>query len=110
MLDLMLSDTTSIRYLIPEYDPRLEHEYTPYELVLLAEYILLNDRSEGPEWLNGSQYVDRCATEIYVASGVPDPAIQAGSATRSPRQARKPAGSCRARRPRAELSARREPA
>lgn len=90
--DCHLSDTTSIKKLIPDFDPELEFEYTPRELLLLAERILLLDSkvmTDKPCWLNGPALRERSKREIYVANGIPDPSIASGLYWRTHPQGRR---------------------
>jgi hypothetical protein len=79
--DVHLTDSTRIKQLIPDFDPELEFNYSPRELLLLAEKILLEDPKkpyEEPSWLNGGSLRHRTRREIYVQSGTPDPSIESG--------------------------------
>jgi hypothetical protein len=79
--DVHLSDPTNIKKDVPDFDPELEFEYTPRELLLLAEKMLLEDEKppyEYPAWLNGSAMRDRLKREIYCSAGTPDPSIVEG--------------------------------
>ncbi len=79
--DVHISDPSAVKRLVPDFDPDLEFEYSPRELTLLAEKILLEDRKppyEHPAWQNASTLKDRLRHEIYCASGVPDPSIASG--------------------------------
>lgn len=74
-----LSNAAEIRELVPEYDPR--KDYTPNELLLLAEKILLEDTkpvTSHPQILLVDHLMRRKMTEIYVSSGIPDPSIVQG--------------------------------
>ena len=84
--NVQLSDRSSIRKLVPNFDPALEFEYTPRELLLLAEKILIED----PKPWNEIPYVmtlDRmkrlAKREIYCSSGTPEPHIVSGIFFRS---------------------------
>jgi hypothetical protein len=77
----MLSQVSAIKRDIPDFDPALEHLYTPRELTLLAEKILLTDPkpcTESPMWLNARMYLKRSCREIYTKAGSPDPSIVSG--------------------------------
>lgn len=79
--DVHISDPSAVKRLVPDFDPDLEFEYTPRELILLAEKILLKDEKppyEDPAWQNAATLKARLRHEVYVASGIPDPAIASG--------------------------------
>lgn len=87
-----ISDTCTIKRLIPDFDPALESEYTRRELLLLAEKILLEDSKppyEEPAWLNGVAMRDRSKREIFCANGTPDPSIESGLYWRTHPEGRK---------------------
>jgi hypothetical protein len=73
-----LSDFGGLREL-PDYDPDLD--YTPYDLMMLAEKILLEDQkppTEEPMYLNIPMLMNRQKREVYVTNGIPDPAYKEG--------------------------------
>ncbi len=77
--NLMLSDTQRIKQEVPEFQDGIE--YTPRELLLLAEKMLLEDPKpigEDPAILLAEHLRHRQAHEIYNANGIPDPSIQSG--------------------------------
>lgn len=76
---LMLSEVTEIKRQVPEYDP--EVDYTPNELKLITEAILLRDPkpwNEEPIWLHMEQLLRRAKREVYTSAGTPDPSIVQG--------------------------------
>lgn len=78
---LHMSDSYLVKRLIPDYDPKLEFQYTRNELNYLAENMLLNDPkpfNEPPYWLPVGIYMKRLKREIYTAAGTPDPSIVSG--------------------------------
>jgi hypothetical protein len=79
--DVHITDSWSVRQLVPEFDPALEREYSKRELVLLAEKMLLEDPkppTEHPAFLSAGRLRARQKREVYTAAGVPDPSIQQG--------------------------------
>jgi hypothetical protein len=81
MGNLHLTNVAEIKRSIPDFDHSIEFEYTPRELILLAEKILLTDErpcTADPMWLNAAMYKMRVRREIQTANGTPDPAIVSG--------------------------------
>jgi hypothetical protein len=74
--NLLLSDGANLKREVPDYEEG--RSYSPRELILLAEKILLQDDSPGPEWLNASKYLERMRHEIFTGLGTPDPAYGSG--------------------------------
>lgn len=77
-----LSDRMALREIVPDFDPELEFEYSPYELILLAEKILDADPkpwTEHPYVQTPARFKSISKREIFVASGTPDPSYVSGS-------------------------------
>lgn len=92
MPDVHLSDTHAIKTQVWDFDPQWEFEYSPRELLLMAEKILLLDpkpAQEYPAWLNMRCLIERQRREIYTGSGTPDPAIASGLYWRTHPQGRR---------------------
>ncbi len=89
--NLRLSNHTEIKQL-PDFDPKLEFEYSRRELTLLAEKILLEDSrpmDADPMWLHEPAWRNRVRREIYTASGTPEPHIVQGMYWRTHPEGRK---------------------
>lgn len=74
--DVHMTDSTTVKRVVPNFDPALEFEYSPRELLLLAERILLEDpksATEDPTWLSVYKLRQRQRREIYCANGTPEP-------------------------------------
>ena len=79
--DVHISDSWGIKRDVPDFDPDLEQEYSPRELLLLAEKMLLEDEkpsTEYPAWLSVERMKQRMKREVFVASGIPDPSVASG--------------------------------
>jgi hypothetical protein len=90
--DIHITDCDRIKKEVPDFDPDLADIYSQRALQLLAEKILLMDpkpSTEDPMWLNGEMYIRRAKREIFVADGIPDPAIVSGLYWRTHPQGRK---------------------
>lgn len=75
----MLSDHTRIKNEVPDFQEGID--YTPRELLLLAEKMLIKDPkpvNEAPAILLIPHLRDRQKREIYNQNGVPDPSICEG--------------------------------
>jgi hypothetical protein len=90
--DVHISDSYTIKQIVPDFDFALEFEYTKRELLLLAEKILLSDKKppyESPTWLNGVAMRERLKHEIFCTNGTPDPSIESGLYWRTHPEGRK---------------------
>jgi hypothetical protein len=90
--DIHITDCDRIKKEVPDFDPDLADIYSQRALQLVAEKILLMDPkspTEDPMWLNGEMYIRRAKREIFVADGIPDPAIVSGLYWRTHPQGRK---------------------
>lgn len=81
MPDVRLTDSHAIRTVIPPFDFDLEFEYTPRELLILTEKILLEDpkpANEYPAIFRPEKLRENARREIYCNAGIPEPHIVQG--------------------------------
>lgn len=79
--DIHLGDRVSLREVIPDFDPALEHEYSSRELIILAEKMLDSDPKPphvDPVIVTPWKIGDISRREIYCSVGVPEPHIVKG--------------------------------
>lgn len=91
--DVNLSDKVCLLETVPDFDPSYEFDYSPRELQLITEKILLQDPKpprQDPMWLNAGMYRRRAKREIFVSSGTPDPSYVSGLYWRSHPDGRRP--------------------
>lgn len=76
-----MTDGHALKHFVPDYDPRLEFDYTHWELHVLAEKMLLEDEkasNEEPVYLSCNQLRMRQRREIYTGAGVLDDCVHTG--------------------------------